>query len=266
MFYPLKVKNLEQTGYVLTLTLLTLVLAQPVHAFQWTNTELQLQYGNLDIPAFVGGGSSDHLISTFQHANGWKYGDNFFFVDVIDSREPGFQDFDIYSELYSNFSLGKITGNQVGARAVSDIGFILGINYADDARVKKYLTGVRFSLDIEGFAFANLDVMVSFDDSAGVYSGGAPKEDNAILIDFNFARPFKIAGSSFSIEGHLEYFGERDNELGGKARSWILAQPQIRWNPNDRISLGIEYQFWMNKLGDGDTDENTIQALLVWKF
>ena len=61
--------------YVLTLTLLTLILAQPVHAFQWTNTELQLQYGNPDIPTFAGGGSSDHFISTFQHANGWKYGD-----------------------------------------------------------------------------------------------------------------------------------------------------------------------------------------------
>lgn len=65
---------------------------------------------------------------------------------------------------------------------------------------------------------------------------------------------------------HLEYFGERDNELGGKARSWILAQPQIRWNPDDHISLGIEYQLWLNKLGNGDTDENAIQALLVWKL
>ena len=51
-----------------------------------------------------------------------------------------------------------------------------------------------------------------------------------------------------------------------RPRSWILAQPQIRWNPDDRISLGIEYQLWMNKLGDGATDENVIQALLVWKF
>ena len=76
----------------------------------------------------------------------------------------------------------------------------------------------------------------------------------------------KIYSEGIVAHQHLEYFGERDNELGGKARSWILAQPQLRWDTDDRISLGIEYQFWMNKLGDGDTDENAIQALLVWKF
>ena len=86
------------------------------------------------------------------------------------------------------------------------------------------------------------------------------------MVDFNFARPFTIGESSFSIEGHVEYVGERVNEFGGQVEAWILAQPQLRWNPNDRISLGIEYQFWMNKLGDGATDESAVQALLVWKL
>ena len=31
-------------------------------------------------------------------------------------------------------------------------------------------------------------------------------------------------------------------------------------------ALCVEYQFWMNKLGDGSTDENTVQALRVWEF
>ena len=32
------------------------------------------------------------------------------------------------------------------------------------------------------------------------------------------------------------------------------------------FGVSSRYQFWMNKLGDGDTDENTVQALLVWEF
>jgi len=28
----------------------------------------------------------------------------------------------------------------------------------------------------------------------------------------------------------------------------------------------IEYQLWINKLGDRDTDENAVQALFVWEF
>ena len=256
----------KPTGNRSALTLLALALTPPAYAADWSLTEAQLQYGILDVPTFAGGGDSAHFIYTLQHASGWKYGDNFFFFDVLDARDPGFQDADIYSEWYSNFSLGKITGKRVGAGIVADIGLIWGFNWAADADVKKYLPGVRLVLDLGGFAFANLDITAYVDDSEGAASGGAPKEGDSFMIDFNFVRPFKIGEADFSVEGHLEYIGERDNEFGGKVESWILAQPQIRWNPNDRVSLGIEYQYWMNKLGDGATDESAVQALLVWKF
>ena len=182
--------------------------ALPVHGAEWSITEAHLAFGNLDIPMFAGGGDSDHFIYTLQHASGWKYGDNFFFIDFLDAQDPGFQDFDIYGEWYSNFSLGKIAGRVAGA----------------------------------------------------------PRESNSCMVDFNFARPFTIGKANLSIEGHLEYIGGRDNEFGGKVEPWILAQPQFRWSPNEHLSLGLEYQYWLNKLGDGATDENTVQALLVCKF
>ena len=130
------------------LAVLATLVALSAHATEWSNTELQLQYGNLDIPTFAGGGDSYHLIYTLQHASGWKYGDNFFFVDVLDARDPGFQDFDLYSEWYSNFSLGKIREKEMGAGLVSDVGLLLGVNSADDANVRKYLPGLRLSLDL----------------------------------------------------------------------------------------------------------------------
>ena len=245
---------------------LVILSTLPARGAEWSNTELQLQFGNLDIPTFAGGGDSDHFIYTLQHASGWKYGDNFFFVDVLDAQDPGFQDFDLYGEWYSNFSLGKIRGKKTGGGIASDVGLILGVNWGADANVKKYLPGLRLSLDLPGFAFANLDVAAYIDDSEGAASGGAPREDDAFMLDFNFARPFTIGEASFSIEGHVEYVAGRENEFGGRVESWILAQPQLRWNPNDRISVGIEYQFWMNKLGDAATDESALQALFVWKL
>lgn len=249
-----------------TLACFGLLTFQPTVAADWSNTELHIQYGNLDVPTFAGGGDADHLIYTLQHASGWKYGDNFFFFDVLDSQEAGFQDFDIYGEWYSNFSLGKMSGKKVGGGIIKDIGLIAGFNWAADANVKKYLPGVRLSLDLKNFAFANLDITAYIDDSEGVSSGGAPKEDDSFMIDFNWARPFKIGDSNFSIEGHVEFIGERDNEFGGKVENWILAQPQFRYYATENLALGIEYQFWMNKLGDDPTDENTIQLLAVWKF
>ena len=132
------------------------------------------------------------------------------------------------AEWYSNFSLGKIAGRKVGGGVVVDIGLIWGFNWASDA--------------------------------------DAPREGDSFMVDSNFVRPFTIGETNFSIEGHIEYIGRRDNEFGGTVESWILAQPQFRWSPNDRLSLGVEYQYWLNKLGDGATDENTVQALLVGKF
>ena len=236
------------------------------HALEWSDTELHMQYGRLDVPSFAGGGRANHLIVTGQHAHGWKYGDNFFFVDMLDSREPGFQDSDLYGEWYSNFSLSKISGRKIGGGLIADIGLVLGINRAGDANVVKYLPGVRLALNLDGFAFANLDITAYIDDSKGVASGGAPRESDSFMVDLSFARPFTLGQQDFSIEGHIEYIGSRKNRFGDRVDGWLLAQPQLRWRVAERLWMGFEYQYWMNKLGDGATDENTVQALLVWQF
>ena len=248
------------------LALLSCVLLQPAYALDWSRTELHFQYGNLAVPTFAGGGDAEHFIYTLQHASGWKYGDNYFFVDTLDARNSEFQDFDTYGEWYANLSLGKITGRKIGAGIVSDVGVILGFNWARKPGVKKYLPGLRLSLDLDGFTFANLTCAAFIDDNEGASSGGAPGETDSFMIDFSFMRPFTIGEASFSIQGHVEYTAGRKNEFGGTVEPWILAQPQLRWNAHERFALGIEYQFWMNKLGDGPTDESVVQTLFVWKF
>ena len=120
---------------------------------------------------------------------------------------------------------------KVGTGVVSDIGFTVGVNWGADANVRKYLPGLRLSLDLPGFAFANLYIAAYLDDNEGAASGGAPREDDAFLVDFSFARPFSIGESSFSIEGHVEYVAERENEFGGTVESWILAQPPVALEP-----------------------------------
>ncbi len=34
----------------------------------------------------------------------------------------------------------------------------------------------------------------------------------------------------------------------------------------DKLFVGVEWQIWINKFGDSRTDENTVQALVVWRF
>lgn len=237
--------------------------------FDFTTTEIHYQYGNNFERAFSSEGKQSASIYTLQHVNGWKYGDNFFFVDFTDASDTNT---DVYSEFYSNFSLGKILDQEISVGPIKDIGIIAGVNYSRDAKVYKYLPGIRLSWDIPKFAFLNTDITAYIDDSRGVNRGGAPTESNSYMIDVNWAMPFSLGSHDFSIEGHIEYIDGRSNEFGGEVKSHVLGQPQFRYdlgktlfNTPRVLYAGLEYQFWVNKLGD-NKDENVVQALAVISF
>ncbi|WOH36006.1 outer membrane protein OmpK [Thalassotalea fonticola] len=250
----------------------------------WGNTEVHLQaLGELEQ---VGtGGTADTTIITFQHAGGWEYGDNFFFVDHLrysvndDANFPVDDSSEFYGEWYSNFSLGAITGSDLSFGPVKDIGIVAGANFAPEVDSMWVLPGVRFSLDLPGFAFAQIDVTSYIHQGGGSASSQVftvVDEDSSFMVDFAWAYPFKIGSTSWSIEGHLEYIDGRQqtNNFGTtELESWILFQPQIRLdlgevlgNKAGQLFVGIEYQYWQNKLGEDGTDDNAAQFLAVWRF
>lgn len=262
----------------------TALMSVTTFAETWSSTEVQLQaFGELEQ---VGtGGTADTTIITFQHAGGWEYGDNFFFVDHSrysvnnNANFPVADSSEFYGEWYSNFSLGAITGNKVAFGPVKDIGIVAGVNFAPAVDSAWVLPGVRFSLDLPGFAFAQIDVTGYIHQGGG--SASSPvftvvDEDSSFMVDFAWAYPFKIGSTSWSIEGHLEYIDGRSqtNNFGNtELESWILFQPQIRLdlgevlgNKAGKLFVGIEYQYWKNKLGEKGTDDNTAQFLAVWRF
>ena len=269
----------------LTALALTVALNAPmVSAEIWGNTEVQLQaLGELER---VGtGGTADTTIITFQHAGGWEYGDNFFFMDYSrysvnnDANFPVADSSELYGEWYSNFSLGAISGNDLSFGPVKDIGVVAGFNFAPEVDSAWVLPGVRFALDLPGFAFAQIDVTGYIHQGGG--SADSPvftvvDEDSSFMVDFAWAYPFKIGSTSWSIEGHLEYINGRTqvNNFGTtELESWILFQPQIRLDLGEvlgqkaqRLFVGIEYQYWKNKLGEKGTDDNAAQLLAVWRF
>ncbi|WP_339670940.1 nucleoside-binding protein [Dasania marina] len=263
------------------------IVSMPALAETWSSTEVHFQSGNLE-QVGTGGATVDTTIITLQHAGGWEYGDNFFFVDHItfDSDGKGDNPFnagsdgsEFYGEWYSNFSLGAITGNEIKFGPVKDIGVIAGLNFAPEVDSYWLLPGVRFALDLPGFAFANLDVTAYLQDSTGDKNAShftILDEDDSWMVDFNWAYPFKIGSTSWSFEGHVEYIDGRDqvtNFGSGELEYWILAQPQLRFDIGEamggkagRIFIGIEYQYWKNKLGEKGTNDNEAQLLAVWHF
>ncbi|MFT5757196.1 MAG: hypothetical protein ACI9LM_001925 [Alteromonadaceae bacterium] len=258
------------------LTVLLGIISTAGVTSEWSKTELFYQQGKLLTPSFAGGGKYATTVITLQHASGWKYGDNFFFVDHLnDGNSDGFDDSDFYGEIYLHLSASKIFNTTMPSHLIKDVGVVFGINADADANVMKYLPGVRISWDIPGFTFLNSDITAYIDDNDGLRAGtaNAPSEKDSFMVDISFGYPFSIGEYDFSIEGHMEYINERKNELGDTVHSWFLAQPQVRFdigkalaNNPDTVFAGIKWQYWQNKLGDNTTDENVIMALLVWRL
>ncbi len=252
------------------LSALVSVLTLPVLAVaprtMLAQTELHYQYGSLTNP--FAETATGTVILTIQHASFWRLGDNFFFLDLIDDGvNDGFNDNDAYGEWYPNFSLGKLTGRDLGVGPFADFGLLPAVAFGADANVLQWLPGVRFAWNLPGFVFLNTDVMMAVDGGGGLDGGSVPEQGNRLNIDVNGLLPFQLGSQSFSITGHAEYAGPTTDELGNDVPSSILAQPQLRWDIGgaDGLFVGIEYQYWRNKLGT-TVDQNAVQLLGVWQF
>ena len=249
-----------------------LLLAAPSAAL--AQTEFHFQWGSLDHPFSAEPKQTETVILTFQHAISWSLGDSFFFTDFIDDVDvDGFNDRDFYGEWYPTLSLGKLSGRRVGAGPLRDIAIIGGINFDGDVDFFKYLPGVRASWDVPGFYFLNTDVTAFIDANTGLAKGGgAAKTSNSWMFDVSWGSAINAGSQSFVFTGHAEYIGAATDELGRDVKAWVLAQPQFMWDLGkavagqaNQIFLGIEYQYWLNKLGS-DVDESTAQLLIVWRL
>ena len=234
-------------------------------------TEFHYQYGKLTNP-FDGARRYTHIL-TFQQASSWSLGDSFFFIDFLeDGVADGFNDMEFYGEWYPTLSFGKLADRTVGGGPVRDIALIGGINFDGDANVFKWLPGVRLSWSIPGFVFFNTDVTAFIDASSGVDRGGAPRTGDSFMVDASWGAAFDLGSQSFWFTGHMEYIGATTNELGDAVKGWILAQPQLGWDLGkaltdnaNQLFLGVEYQYWRNKLGL-DNHDNVPQLWVMWRL
>ncbi len=251
------------------LAVLAVLMAAP--AKTTAQTEFHYQYGKLTNP-FDGAGRYTHIL-TFQQASSWSLGDSFFFIDFLEDRvSDGFNDMEFYGEWYPTLSFGKLADRTVGGGAIRDIALIGGINFDGDANVFKWLPGVRLSWSVPGFVFFNTDFTAFIDDSSGAAQGGAPRTDDSFMVDVSWGAAFDLGDQSFWFTGHMEYIGGTTNEFGDDGKGWILAQPQLGWDLGkaltgsaNQLFLGVEYQYWWNKLGL-DNDDNVPQLWVMWRL
>lgn len=252
----------KATGVLMALGVLVGSFSDRANAADWSITEMQLQYGNLDNP-FLKTDTNTQIL-TIDHASGYSWGDVYFFADIVDDGEnDGLNDKDIYAEGYVFFSSAKLLGRKYSG-LIKDIGVYGSSNYAADANYLAWYSGVYADLNVPGFTFlraiaSRVYDQSDFDEKDGFHAG---------LI---WAYPFELGNQRFLFNGHFEYMTREENNFG-PTHDWFLAQPQLRWDvgyaltgKKDVVYVGTEYQYWVNKLGTEET-ESAFQALAVWRF
>ena len=262
----------------LTFVLLSsLCFAMQVQA--WSNTEIQWIYGDIQAPS----NQSETKTSTFTlvNASGGDGWDTFFFIDRATynyDSQPGNNN-EFVSKFFANYSLSALLDTDLSTGLLKDVGLTAGFKHAPEVDSLWIMPSLRLDFDLPGFRFANVRL--------GYYKhqwGGSQEanhfsvldETDSYMINFVWDYPFEIGSSKWNIGGFVEYIAgntQISNFGVTKKSSWVLAQPQIRLDLGHslgheagKLFVGIEYQFWQNKLGNPAVDESAPQLLLAWSF
>lgn len=234
---------------------------QAAQAADWSKSNIQLLYGTGYADNF-GIDDEKKAVMTFEHANGWKYGDNFFFVDVSNPNAKGTR---YYAEFSPRLSLGRMTGKNLSLGIVKDV--LIAGTWEMGQGVRAYLVGAGVALDLPKFAFANLN----FYSRKSYRDFVSYQTDTGFQVTIDWLLPFEAGRLKFAFEGFADYAW---GETGGSAPKAdnLIAAPRLLmdvgdfWGVPGHLQAGVEYQIWRNKFGIDGVDEDVAQAMVKWTF
>ncbi len=243
---------LKQTVFLILLTALSFAHADGV--FEWTSSNFQVLHGS----GFKLGTNARSTM-TVEHANGWRYGDNFLFIDVTQRDDVGVE---VYGEWYPRLSLSRLSNKDLSIGVFRDFFLVGGINAStepDGDAFKAYLLGVGTSFKLPGSGVFNLNFMAQKHDQVNT---------TGIQITPSWSIPFEIGRLKFRFDGFLDWVSTSSS--GGKP--FILAQPQLLLDVGSLVGnsgsiyLGLEYYYWRNKFGLDGIHDKALQGMLKITF
>lgn len=244
-----------------------LVAAATLHAHagaaQWSSTNIQYLTGSSYAGIFFNTNTmsldSEEVTSqiiTLEHVNGWKYGDNFFFVDITSPFDnDGELTTNYYGEISPRLSLSSLTGKSMKMGIIKDV--LVTTTAEIGQGFHNYLYGIALDFDIPTMPVAQLNYYIR--------NEIRPGSDPGSQITLVWLKPFALGSASFSFEGFVDYAFGMDH-----AEDNIITAPRLlfdlgnTWGTPGVLQIGVEYQIWRNKFGIDGIDEDVAQAMLKW--
>jgi len=206
-----------------------------VCAADWSDTAVSWRYGT----RFAEPYNPEHIkkhIFALTHASGYKYGSNFFNVDLLqsDKNDPasltqseGAQE--AYIVYRHTLDIGALRGTEMRYGAVKGVGLTFGFDWNTkndvgyNSRKRMLVAGPTLMWDVPGFL--NTSILLLRESNAP--SGAFP--------------PISNVNGRYTYDTHAML-----------SATWALMY-DVGYHfgqPKNRFRLGLEYQFWNNKFGN----------------
>jgi len=252
--------------------LIPLLVAFPLAAAQaaeWSDTSIGWRYGTRFAEPF-GANDIHKNIFSLTHASGYKYGTNFFNVDMLlsDGRDPGFNTtagaHEVYVVYRNTIDAGKVAGRDFKAGLVRGWGLTVGfdLNTKNDAYSSKkrmFVVGPTLMLDVPGFVNLSLLALQESNAPQGVPSRYTYDTHAAFEVDWSV--PLPVAAVPLAFEGYGLYIASKGkNEFGGPTSPETHIDMKLMADVGamtgmgkNTLKAGIAYEYWRNKFGNPTT-------------
>ena len=247
-------------------------IAAPAFSADWSDTSMGFRTGTKYAEPFNANAIEKNILN-LNHVSGYKYGSNFFNVDLLlsDKKDPaGAGSTNGASEVYivyrHTLEYGKLTGKPVKFGPIKDIGAVLGFdaNAKTDAgynsKKRMLVAGGTMMMDVPGFLNIGLVALWESNAPYNTFSKTSTPRytyDTHPMLTAAWAIPLPV-GLPLSFEGFANVIAAKGkNEFGAETSVETNIDMQIMYDLSGLVGagknsfkLGFEYQYWKNKFGN----------------
>jgi nucleoside-specific outer membrane channel protein Tsx len=249
---------LKKSGIFLLALFLTLNAQATSVSFLWGNNFRE------DL-----GYEKEKLIMTIEHFALWELGTVFFYYDITEpfSNQNGDSN-QFFGGISPTFSLSKITGREWSWGVIKDVSIRLELENGSANGVnnfRNYFYGLQYDLVVPGFDFLSVNTVIRDNpESRGVgFQIGAFWQ---LSWDYGRWNRYKFTGFLAT----SPWDGDQDFAKRGR---FLTSQPQLLydlgyglWGKKDRLEVGFEYAYFLNRYQLKDKDEKVLQAMVKFSF
>jgi nucleoside-specific outer membrane channel protein Tsx len=226
----------------------------------------------------------DKTTMTIENFSLWELGTVFFYYDITEpTTDDGSSLHNNRSDAFSNqffggisttVSFSKLSGKSVSYGVVKDVSLRLEIENGSgngNNNFQNYFYGLQYDMSIPGFDFFSLNTVLRDnpnDSGVGFQIGGFWQ----MSWDFGRWNRYKFTGFFAT----SPWDGDQDSEkfpFFAKNGRYLTTQPQFLydlgyglWNKQDRLEVGFEYAYFINRFQLKDKDEKCLQYMVKVSF